>query len=54
MPADEKPHPVAVGLLGLEAIVLVAQHFAQLLQQALRLGDIDDRIHVAAENCKYV
>jgi hypothetical protein len=34
--------------------VLVAQHLAQLLQQALRLGDRDDRVHDATENCKYI
>ena len=53
-PTDEKPDPIAVGLLGLEAIVLVAQYLAQLLQQALRLGNIDDRVHDVTENCECI
>ena len=34
--------------------MLVAQYLAQLLQQALRLGNIDDRVHDVTENCECI
>ena len=45
VPAHEKANPVEVSLLGLQAIVFVTKHLAHLLQQALGLGKIGDRVH---------
>ena len=39
LPADQEADPIEVSLLGAYAIVFVAKHLADLVQQAQRLGD---------------
>ena len=45
MPAHKKPNLIDVGLFGFKAIVFLAKHLAHLVEQALGLGKIGDRVH---------
>ncbi len=45
IPANEKANPVEVSLLIFQTIVFVTYQLTHLLQQALGLGKIGDRVH---------